>query len=385
MIDPEQFQILKEEIAKVSAEDLERLNQLRQEIQRLGKARQIRDFTTTAISLVASDGGNNRLQFDPFEIQIIRVMDSYGAQACFKVVSRYADINSLTREQIDDRGEPISALGELMVDLGISKLSKLSPMLNPKKDDEGKEVLSKSWVLVYRDLWEWAVLYEKFKKSNFSTDTLIVIDGLLRSKIFTEDNFVRMIGRIQEYIAKIKREQRRNVYLVGVAKKSKVLDRYRLAMMLERMMCEPRPVYVAVPKEIEELAYDWPEYTRRPEDEAQGGEKAKFVGGRLYLVKFGPRPTDPVWPVDLLIGQEGEADKIIAYLKTDSEAGFPIPYYPRCVQKAHSYSALVGIDVEILQHEIISCLVGQMPTKEDVIHFEEFVLSPKDPGGARYE
>ncbi len=384
MIDSEQYYQLKDEIEIASKEDMQRLSYLREELRILDTPRQIRDYTTTAVSLVASDGGNNRLRFDPFDIQIIRVVDSYGAQACLKVVSRYKNVKQLSEEQFDQNNNPVSPLGELMKDLGVYSLSELSPMLNPKIDEHNREVLNSSWVLVYRDLWEWAVLYEKIKKGFFSTDTLIVIDGLLRSKIFSGTLFIDMIKCIQGYIQDIKNKQRRNVYLVGVAKTSKVLERYRLALMLENLMREARPVYVPVPKEIEELAYVWPEYTRRPEDEIDGGEKAKFVGGRLYLVKFGPKPGDPIWPVDILIGQECNVDKIIGYLKSDAEMGFPIPFYPKCIQKAHEYAAITGIDMEIVQHQIVNSLIGLLPER-DIRSFEEFMLIPKDPGGARYE
>jgi len=385
MLDVEQLLTLKREIDIASKQDLVSLDQLRTEIKQLESPRQIRDYSTTAISLVASDGGNNRLRFDPFEIQIIRVVDSYGQEACLQVVSRYNDIDQLSKKQFDNNGDPITALGFMMKDLGINSLKKLSPMLRPQKDASGNDTLSTSWVLVYRELVEWAILYERIRNGNFVTDTLIAIDGLLRSKVFSGTLFTQLICKIQESIKRIKQTQKRQVYLVGVSKSSKVLDRYRLAMILEGIMREPRPVFVRVPKAIEELAYTWPEYTRRPGDEDDDGEEAKYVGGYLYLVKFGPSPSDPIWPVDLLLGQESEADKIIAYLKTDSEDGFPVPFYPKCIQKAHDYSAIAGIDMEILQQEIINALLKNMPTELDIINLEKYILQPKDPGEARYE
>jgi hypothetical protein len=233
-------------------------------------------------------------------------------------------------------------------------------------------------------LVEWAILYERIRNGNFATDTLIAIDGLLRSKVFSGNLFVQLIWKIQNYIQQIRQQQKRQVYLVGVSKSSSVLDRYRLAMMLEGIMREPRPVFVKVPQTIEELSYDWPEYTHRPGDE-KDGEEAKNAGGYLYLTKFGPSPSDPIWPVDILLGQETDADKIIAYLKTDAEDGFPVPFYPKCIQKAHEYSAIAGIDMEILQQEIINSLLKNMPTDKDVQNLEKYILLPKDPGEARYE
>ena len=43
----------------------------------------IQPRTTTSISLVGTDGGNNKIQYDPFLIQLIRVVElrgSYGTK-----------------------------------------------------------------------------------------------------------------------------------------------------------------------------------------------------------------------------------------------------------------------------------------------------------------
>jgi len=382
MLEGSDFKRFKTEVETATSEDLVKLDDLRKEVRLLGIPSTIKDYSTTAVSLVSSDGGNNRLRFDPFEIQIIRVVDSYGMEGCLDVVSRYADVNKISDQQFKN-GEPCTPLGEMMADLGVHTLQDLSPMLKPRLV-EGRKVLSPSWVLVYRDFWEWAILYDKLRNGNFVTDTLIVIDGLLRSKVFRDDLFVVLVGLMQKHIARIRNTQHRNVYLVGVAKRSKVVDRYQLAMMLEAKLREPRAVYALVPKDIEDRAYEWPEYTRRPEDVVEGGEKAKFVGGRLYLAKFGPRPGDPIWPVDVLLGQEPQVDRIMGYLKSDADVGFPVPYFPRCVQKAHEYSTISGIDADILQDEILRTILKHLEGK-DVDSFEEFVLRPRDPGGARYE
>src|SRR5207302_831511 len=93
-------------------------------------------------------------------------------------------------------GSPHTALGEMMSYLNIRSLAALSHMIRPSA--AGRPV-SPSWVQVYRELVEWAILFSILKK-DFGTDTLIVCDGLLRSKVFAGDLFPRLLGGMRERI-----------------------------------------------------------------------------------------------------------------------------------------------------------------------------------------
>jgi hypothetical protein len=74
--------------ARISA-DRELLDELRTQMRALhGTTRMIQPRATTAISPVATDGGDNRIQFDPFLIQLVRVVDSSNNEYCLEAITR---------------------------------------------------------------------------------------------------------------------------------------------------------------------------------------------------------------------------------------------------------------------------------------------------------
>lgn len=380
MIDPGTQLQLKDAIADCIGADKGILDVLRDEIRPLKSAtRRIQPRATTSISLVGTDGGNNQLQFDPFLIQLIRVVDSSNNEYCVEAVSPTTPIAKLDQRQFAADGTPQTALGEMMVFLGAQTLPRLSHMIRPA--DAGAPV-SPSWVQVYRELVEWAILFSLLKK-DFGTDTLIVCDGLLRSKVFAGDLFHRLLLGIQDRIEQQWVRSRRRIYLAGVAKHSKVLSRYRLAMALEGVLQTDYPAYVEVPREVEERAYVWSEFARGADRMGEGGEINKFVGGKMFLVKFGNHRRDPVWPIDVFEPQKDKAQEILGSMLSDAVNGFPVPHYPRCLQKAHENAALVDFDFDILQDFIYEGVRGALGV--DAATLDVFQLQDADPAQRRYQ
>ena len=379
MIDPSTQAQLKAAIAECIEMDQGILDALREEIRPLrNQTRRIQPRATTSISLVGTDGGNNQLQFDPFLIQLVRVVDSSNNEYCLEAVSPTTPIDLLGRRQFNDNGSPKTALGEMMAFLGVDTLSKLSHMIRPS--DKGRPV-SPSWVQVYRELVEWAILTSILKK-DFGTDTLIICDGLLRSKVFAGDLFQRLLQEIKRRIEDQFTRNRRRVYLAGVAKHSKVLARYRLAMALEGVLQTDYPAYVEVPRDIEEKAYVWSEFARGDDRQGEGGEINKFVGGKMFLVKFGSHRRDPVWPVDVFTAQKDDAQLILGSMLADAINGFPVAHYPRCLQKAHENAALVDFDFDILQDHIYEGIRGSLGAQSHTL--DVFQLQDADPAQRRY-
>lgn len=377
MIEPDTHSQIKEEIKKRIQEDRGILDQLRSEIREIrSHIHRIQPRTTTSISLVATDGGNNRIQYDPFLVQLIRVVDSSNNEYCLEAITPSTRIASLSTAQFNSDKSPRTSLGKLMDYLGVQSVDKLSTMMVQSQD---VGLASSTWIQVYRELIEWATLFNIVREKTFGSDTLIVFDGLLRSKVFSGELFIKVRKGIDEAISMHRNKYKRRIFIVGLAKHSQVLTRYRLAMILENILTTSFPAYLEIPREIERKSYLWKEYAREDDDE---GEANKFVGGKLFFTKFGNKPHDPIWPVDILNSQRSDAGIILGYLLADALNGFPIPFYPRCLQKAHENAALVDFDLDILQDYILESIRDVLDSEAPLLDAAQ--LQDQDPSRARY-
>jgi hypothetical protein len=309
--------------------------------------RPIKPRSATSVALVAADGGSNTVTFNPFALQIVRIVDSAGKELFLDVVSPTSDIGELSRRHLDGT-QVHTALGRMMADLGAGDLRELSSMMSGR---------SPGWIEVYRDLCEWATLYDLVCHHHFAADTLIVRDGLLRAPIFANDLLPQMGRLLRAAIDRNADEHRRHVWLAGLAKRTVVLDRYRLAMSVAGVFDRGTPCFVKVPARMQESVYRWHDYLRSPDEAAGGGNI-----GEMFFVRFGPRTGDPVWTADLLAWQAADAQAIFGYLQADAVDGFPVPFYPYSLQQADAHSRVDGLDTEIVEDTLVESvreLVGR--------------------------
>jgi hypothetical protein len=371
---------LKQEIVESIIDDRALLDRLREEVRPLrDEVHRIQPRTTTAISLMGADGGNNSIPFDPFLVQLIRVVDSNNNEHCLEAITPSTSVTELSTRQFDRRGAPATQLGKLMTHLDVRDITALTHMI---RRNDGDRPVSPSWVNVYRELVEWAILFVIIREYFFATDTIVIFDGLLRSKVFAGDKFKRYLDGMQESIQAHRGKRNRNIYLAGVAKHSKVLDRYRLAMSLEEVLAVDYPCYVEVPRDLEAKAYVWSEYARGNDIESEGGEINKFVGGKMFFVKFGNRPRDPIWPVDIFLPQRQHAPVILGCMLADALNGFPVPLYPLCLQRAHENAALVDFDFDVLQDQVFEGIRQILGPEAHAL--DTFRLQDADPAQRRY-
>lgn len=323
----------------------------------------LRPYAVNAVSFVSADGGDNRLTFNPAVVELVRVVDSRGNQCALDAVPSTITLSELEQRTTANSATVVTPLVRLCQDLG-KGLKQLSYLIR----GIGQAGKSTGAIRCYRDIVEWAVLYDLVANPSiqWGGDTILVRDGLLRTKSFTREVFPMIDQRLRQAIAD---HANRNVALslVGVAKQSAVLSRLAVALELEETLHRPFPCYVRVDDDIEADCYNFDRTwldTFESSDPDDDGKKLYQALGKLFLVKFGDQPFDPVWPVDIAVWQVGNADKILGQLTVDSQQGFPIPDYPMCIQKAHDFAKLTGLEVQILQDILVQTMCEKLTDKE---------------------
>ena len=325
--------------------------------------RPLRRYSVNAVSFVSADGGDNRLTFNPAVVELVRVVDSRGNQCALDAIASSAKSSELNERIKSNNPSLVEPLQRLCNDLNVA-VTDLSYLLKGM-DDPGK---STGAIRCYRDIVEWAVLYDLITNPTiqWGGDTILIRDGLLRTKSFKREMFPQIDQKVRDGIT---RHQDRNVNLslVGVAKQSAVLGRLAVALELEATFHKPYPCFAEVPEDIEEDCYNfditWLKTyeTTEPQDD---GRKLYQSLGKMYLAKFGDRPFDPVWPVDVAIWQVPNVEKILGQLTVDAQQGFPIPDYPMSIQKAHDFAKLTGLEIEILQDLLMEGITQNLTLDE---------------------
>ncbi len=313
----------------------------------------LRTYSVNAVAFVSTDGGDNRLTFNPSVIELVRVVDSRGNECALDAVANTTGLAELESRARAGTPSTVAPLQRLCTDLK-RDLRDLSYLIRAA----GTPGKSTGALRCYRDMVEWAVLYDLITNPSlqWGSDTILVRDGLLRTKSFRREVFPDIDRRLREGVeAHLKRNVR--LSLVGVAKQSAVLGQLAVALELEATFHRDYPCYVQVPDDIEADCYNFDRTwldTYETSDADDEGRKLYQSLGRMFLVKFGDRALDPVWPVDVAEWQLNEAPKILGQLTVDAQQGFPIPDYPMCIQRAHDYAKLTGLEIDIMQDLLLN-------------------------------
>lgn len=292
-----------------------------------------------SVTYKAIDGGKMKISFEPLEIDLIEVADSYGNLKMKFVLPKESD------ESEEEEGDVIGEGNFLDEDPIVRKFL---DMLGKKSVQEISEILNQSDT--YMELSEWACIFERI--ANSSDDPVILMrDGLLRTKKIKAE----LIPNLWEIL----KERKRLVKLVGVSKTSKVMTLLSTAISMEHVFPGNSIGYVKIPRHLEVRAYRWSGKGKISEKK----NKIYYAFGDLYIAKLSRNSNLLVTveiPRDLKNDQEIYSDReiteLMAHLAKDSAYSYPVLGYPQTIMRAHEAAARVGFPASVVRDKIMDKL-----------------------------
>lgn len=334
---------LKARMAEAVQKEAAQVEELRREVRRL-TIRKLDYRPCKTIAPLATDGGENRLTFEPLNLEIIRVVDSEGQDLVQEVIAISED-DSVFQEM----SERLPVMQHLLQSLGI-EFEALSYLLGSNKSRDVERVSdNRGRVRAFRDIVEWAVLLDLASK-DWPVDVLLLRDGLLRTKTLKRETFPKMDRAFRSIFEAQLTSGRRRVFLLGVAKTSAVLSKLSLAMLLERTFDRDYPCYAEVPQALEAKCYNFDRtWLETASDDVSDDRQLYQSFGRLHLLKLGASPDAPILPVDVPVWLPGNRkQEVLEYLVNDARDTFPVLGYPSALQRAHDHAVLTGLEMTVL-------------------------------------
>ena len=342
---------LKTKMAVAVEKEAVQVDKLREEVRKL-TVRKLNHRPCTTIAPLATDGGENRLTFEPLNLEIIRVVNSYGDDLFTEVIAISED-DAVFQDIC--RRRPL--MQRFLKSLGID-FEDLSYLLGSKRSRDVERVSdNRGRVRAFRDIVEWAVLLD-LASANWAGDVLLLRDGLLRTKTLKRRTFPKLDAAFHRIFESQDARGKRKVFLLGVAKTSAVLSKLSLAMMLERTFHRHYPCYAEVPQDLEAKCYNYDRtWLDTGYDIPDDGSQLYQSFGRLHLVKLGSSPDSPVMPVDVPVWlPKNRKQEVLEYLVNDSRSNFPVLGYPNALQRAHDNAVLTGLEMTVLGDLMIDAL-----------------------------
>ena len=346
---------LRDRMVQAVEKEAAQVDELRRNVRQLA-VRKLGYRPCKTIAPLATDGGENRLTFEPLNLEIIRVVDSEGQDLVQEVIAISED-DSVFRDLCDR----LPVMQSLLDALGID-FEELSYLLGSKKSQDIERVSdNRGRVRAFRDILEWAVLLDLASK-DWPVDVLLLRDGLLRTKTLKRETFPKLDLAFRRAFESQSSVGKRKVFVLGVAKTSAVLSKLSLAMMLERTWDRDYPCYAEVPKELEARCYNYDRtWLETASDDSGNGRQLYQSFGRLHLLKLGSSPDAPVLPVDVPVWLPGNRkQEILEYLVNDSLDTFPVLGYPSALQRAHDHAVLTGLEMTVLGDLMTDALQDQV-------------------------
>ncbi|MHA1730857.1 MAG: hypothetical protein ACTSU5_02890 [Promethearchaeota archaeon] len=291
-----------------------------------------------AVSYKSIDGGKLGIYFDPFEMDLVQIADSFGNEPMSFLVP--------TREGLEAEDfrflEEFPETRELLRLLGVGSLPEACQLLNSSRNA--------------MQVAEYACIFERMARYR-DEPVILMKDGLLRNIIFKPSVKARVYDVLREFPKQ---------KLVGVAKRSKVLDFTSAALWAEGVVQQDAAGYVEIPLEIEREVYRW----------RQTGNLLQY--GKLYVAKLSPASNLLVTveiPHDhergVAIYGRAEIDEIFGHLVRDSAYSFPTIGYPQTIMRAHEKAVATGFSASVWRDLIMEELLHRAGDPDVQNHFRE--------------
>lgn len=329
----------------VSIEDIQNLNQIIQkQKEKMVKLRElVRKLkfipvdpvgNYSCITYKAIDGGKMKVEFDPFEMDLIDIADSNGREILKFVTPKGTIGGKLTSDDFLFLNE-------------IPQIRKFVNILGEDTVAEISKILSESRTAM--EIAEYACIFERFT-ADFVDPTLIMKDGLLRTKVIKASLISKLIDKLKE---------NKDVKLVGISKTSKLLSMISSALFIEKIFPHDRVGYVEIPSQLELMAYKWSGHGKIKEE-----EKLDYAFGKLYVAKLSNHSNLLVTveiPFDLEhdkpLYNKQEINEIFGHLIKDSMYSYPNLGYPQTIMRAHEKAVQIGFTASIIKDKIMDKLM----------------------------
>src|SRR5580765_7643476 len=271
------------------------------------------------IATVATDGGENRLSLEPIRLQVVRVADSLGEIYFEEFIAQSLKPEEIVRFFFQSNERLQRFVACLQLDW---------QQLLPRSDFQRSHLLS-----MLRELMEWAAL---LKLASQPPAKLLIRDGLLRSVMLTDLVFQRIGEKFESLTAK------HGHLLVGVAKRSRVLNYLSVALGLNESFAGREPAYLFIPAELEREA--------APAQYRWIGSRAM---GWLHIARLDRGENVPLLPVDVAVWQRDRVDEAMSLLHDSGRGSFPVRGYPQALIQAHEHARLGGLEIEMLERMLL--------------------------------
>jgi len=300
------------------------------------------------VAYKAIDGGRMKINFEPLEIDFVNVSDSNDITRMQFAFPRGTDLDGDDlRRMLNEISSTNSILNDFIHSLGGSYLSDISEVY---KDPDA-----------LMEIGEWSCIFDRL--GNSQDPTLVIKDGLLRTKKIKSELISKIVEKIEE--------NKNMTKLVGVSKTSSILTLTSSALVIERKFPTNSIGYVKIPRDLELSAYTW---SGKGLLSQKSKKRLHFAFGDLYIAKLSPNSNLLVTiEIPKRLGEDESQDRdiyspadiseILGHLAKNSRNSYPVPGYPQTLVRAHEAAARVGFSASIVSDRVKEMIFSRLDEK----------------------